>query len=53
VRRPIFRREVIRLTVEACLCQTYVDFPPQQKPGSFSLDQVQAKLQEAGGAGKN
>jgi len=29
--------------------QTYVEFPPRQKPGSFSLDQVLAKLQEAGG----
>lgn len=28
---------------------TYQDFPPRQKPGSFSLDQVLAKLQEAGG----
>ena len=28
--------------------QTYVEFPPRQKPGSFSLDQVLAKLQEAG-----
>ncbi|WP_429806688.1 arylsulfatase [Ensifer sp. B1-9] len=29
--------------------KTYVGFPPRQKPGSFSLDQVLAKLQEAGG----
>ena len=28
--------------------QTYVEFPPRQKPGSFSLDQVLAKLQEGG-----
>ena len=33
--------------------QTYVDFPPRQKPGSFSLDDVLAKLQEAGGSGKH
>jgi arylsulfatase len=33
--------------------QTYVDFPPRQKPGSFSLDQVLAKLQEGGGSGKH
>ncbi len=26
--------------------QTYVEFPPRQKPGSFSLDQVLAKLHE-------
>ncbi|WFU03460.1 arylsulfatase [Rhizobium sp. CB3171] len=32
--------------------QTYVDFPPRQKPGSFSLDQVLEKLQRAG-EGKN
>jgi hypothetical protein len=25
--------------------QTYVDYPPRQKPGSFSLDQVLQKLQ--------
>ena len=24
--------------------KTYVDFPPRQRPGSFSLDQVLAKL---------
>jgi len=33
--------------------QTYADFPPRQKPGSFSLDQVLAKLQEGGGSGKH
>ncbi|HVK16524.1 MAG TPA: arylsulfatase [Fimbriiglobus sp.] len=32
--------------------QTYKEFPPRQKPGSFSLDQVLAKLQEAGGGAK-
>jgi arylsulfatase len=32
--------------------QTYLEFPPRQKPGSFSLDQVLAKLQQAG-QGKN
>jgi len=32
--------------------KTYVEFPPRQKPGSFSLDQVLAKLQE-GSAGKH
>ncbi len=31
---------------------TYKDFPPRQKPGSFSLDQVLDKLQEAS-SGKN
>lgn len=31
--------------------QTYVQFPPRQRPGSFALDQVLQKLQE-GGAGK-
>jgi hypothetical protein len=29
---------------------TYKEFPPRQKPGTFSLDAVLAKLQEAGGA---
>jgi arylsulfatase len=32
--------------------QSYVEFPPRQKPGSFALDQVLAKLQQAG-QGKN
>ncbi len=32
--------------------KTYVEYPPRQKPGSFSLDHVLAKLQE-GGAGRN
>jgi hypothetical protein len=31
---------------------TYQEFPPRQKPGSFSLDEVLAKLQEAGGSNK-
>ncbi|WP_407192734.1 arylsulfatase [Bradyrhizobium sp. STM 3566] len=31
--------------------KSYVEFPPRQKPGSFSLDQVLAKLQE-GSSGK-
>jgi arylsulfatase len=30
---------------------TFKEFPPSQKPGSFSLDQVLAALQQAG-AGK-
>lgn len=29
--------------------ETYKDFPPRQKPGSFSLDHVLQKLQEGGG----
>jgi len=33
--------------------QTYVEFPPRQKAGSFSLDQVLEKLQEAGGSGNH
>jgi arylsulfatase len=33
--------------------QTYVEFPPRQKPGSFSLDEVLAKLQEASSSGKH
>jgi len=28
--------------------QTYVDYPPRQRPGSFALDQVLSKLQEGG-----
>ena len=32
--------------------QTYIEYPPRQKPGSFSLDQVLQKLQESGGSGK-
>ena len=30
----------------------YKDFPPRQKPGSFSLDQVLAKLHEHGGGAR-
>jgi len=33
--------------------QTYIAYPPRQKPGSFSLDQVLQKLQEAGNSGKH
>ncbi|MBA4100286.1 MAG: arylsulfatase [Rhodospirillum sp.] len=32
---------------------TYQEFPPRQKPGSFSLNEVLSKLQEAGGSGKH
>ncbi len=32
--------------------ETYKEFPPRQKPGSFNLDQVLQKLQEGGGATK-
>jgi len=28
--------------------QTYIEYPPRQKPGSFSMDEVLAKLQEGG-----
>jgi arylsulfatase len=28
--------------------KTYVDYPPRQKPGSFSLTHVLEKLQEGG-----
>jgi arylsulfatase len=31
---------------------TYQEFPPRQKPGSFSLNEVLAKLQEAGAGNK-
>jgi arylsulfatase A-like enzyme len=31
---------------------TFKEFPPSQKPGSFSLDQVLEKLQSAGTSGK-
>jgi arylsulfatase A-like enzyme len=31
--------------------QTYVEYPPRQRPGSFALDQVLAKLQEGGAGG--
>jgi arylsulfatase len=33
--------------------QTYTAFPPRQKLGSFSLDQVLAKLQDAQGSGQH
>ena len=37
---------------EAKHLATYQEFPPRQKPGSFSLDQVLAKLSEHGGGAK-
>jgi arylsulfatase A-like enzyme len=33
--------------------QTYAEFPPRQKPGSFNLDEVMKKLTEAQGSGKH
>jgi len=33
--------------------KTYAEFPPRQKAGSFSIDQVLDKLQEAGGSGQH
>jgi arylsulfatase A-like enzyme len=30
--------------------KTYIEFPPRQRPGTFALDQVLAKLQDAGAA---
>jgi arylsulfatase len=32
--------------------QTYAEFPPRAKPGSFNLDQVLKKLQEGGGGNR-
>ena len=32
--------------------RSYVEYPPRQRPGTFALDQVLAKLQE-GPAGRN
>lgn len=31
--------------------QTYLEFPPRQKPGTFSLDRVLQKLQHVGSSG--
>ena len=33
--------------------KTYIEYPPRQKPGSFTLDQALAKLQELGNSGKH
>jgi arylsulfatase len=33
--------------------QSYVEFPPRQKPGSFNLDEVMKKLQDAQGSGQH
>jgi arylsulfatase len=33
--------------------QTYAEFPPRQKPGSFNLDEVMKKLQDAQGSGQH
>jgi arylsulfatase len=29
---------------------TFKEFPPRQKPASFSIDQVMEKMQQAGGS---
>jgi len=29
---------------------TFQEFPPRQKPASFSIDQVMKKMQESGGS---
>jgi hypothetical protein len=31
---------------------TFKEFPPSQKPGSFSIDAVLEKLQDGGGSGR-
>ena len=31
--------------------QTFIDFPPRQKPAAFNLDTVLEKMQEASGGG--
>lgn len=54
---PMWRLERVFLLVPA---QAYVanslasvkEFPPRQKPASFSLDQVMQKLEEASGANR-
>jgi arylsulfatase A-like enzyme len=33
--------------------QTYIEYPPRQKPGSFTLGDALTKLQEAGDSGKH
>ena len=35
-------------TIVAKFLKTFVDYPPRQKPGSFSIDQVLQKLQTGG-----
>ena len=30
--------------------KTFIEFPPRQKPASFSIDQVMEKMMEAGGS---
>lgn len=31
--------------------QSFQDFPPRQKPGSFNLDHVMEQMTDAGGSG--
>ncbi|WKZ18126.1 MAG: sulfatase-like hydrolase/transferase [Candidatus Jettenia sp. CY-1] len=54
---PRWRMERIFLLVPAQAfvgqyLQAFREFPPRQKPGSFNLDRVLEKLQEAGGGNK-
>ena len=51
VRRKVALK-IVKLGVGKHL-QTYLEYPPQQKPGSFSLDPLLQKLQESGGSGKH
>jgi arylsulfatase len=37
-------------TYVARFLETFKEFPPRQKPASFSIDQVMEKLQTAGGS---
>jgi hypothetical protein len=56
IRRPGRERrrvlaDLVMVPAQAFVAQhlaTYKEFPPRQKPGSFSLDRVLEKLQEAG-----
>jgi arylsulfatase len=33
--------------------ESFKEFPPRQKPGSFSIDQVMENMERAGGGGGN
>jgi arylsulfatase len=52
----MIRRGYIILAAQPIVAQflaTFQDFPPRQKAGSFTIDQVLAKMAEAGGGSQH
>jgi hypothetical protein len=52
VQRMVERAETLGHSEPHTNCATFEEYPPSQKVGSFSLDQVLEKLQQSGSSGK-